>query len=78
LYLIEESILNYFEIYEFKKEDYIGILKNSSLYSIKGGMVYDALHILAAQKMKASIILTLNLKHFLTIWPEGKNIFKNL
>ena len=36
------------------------------------------IHILAAQKMKASIILTLNLKHFLTIWPEGKNIFKNL
>lgn len=77
LYLIEESILKHFKIYEFKKEDYISVLKNSSLHSIKGGTVYDALHILAAQKMKANIVLTLNLKHFLSIWSEGKKILKS-
>lgn len=77
LHLIEESILKHFKIYEFKKEDYINVLKNSSLHSIKGGMVYDALHILAAQKMKANIVLTLNLKHFLSIWSEGKKILRS-
>lgn len=77
LHLIEESILKHFKIYEFKKEDYISVLKNSSLHSIKGGTVYDALHILAAQKMKANIVLTLNLKNFLSIWSEGKKILKN-
>ena len=77
MHLIEESILKYFKIYEFKKEDYIDVKKNSSLYSIKGGMIYDALHIHAAQKMKANIVLTLNLKHFLSIWQEGKKILKS-
>jgi len=77
LFLIEDSILRHFKIYDFKKEDYISVLKNSSLHSVKGGMIYDALLILAAQKMKATVILTLNLKDFLYIWSEGKKIIKS-
>ena len=77
MHLLEESILKYFGIYEFKKEDYVNILKESSLYSLKGGMIYDALHIHAAKKIKAKTILTLNLKHFQLIWPEGKKIIKS-
>jgi predicted nucleic acid-binding protein len=77
LYLIEESVLKHFNVYEFKKEDYLAVLKSCSLYSIKGGMIYDALHVHAAKKMKTKILLTLNLKHFLSIWPDGKKIIKN-
>lgn len=77
IHLLEESILNHFLIYELKKEDYINILKESSLYSIKGGMIYDSIQIFAAKKLKAKTILTWNLKHFQSIWPEGKKIIKN-
>lgn len=76
-YLLEESILYNFEIYEFTKEDYMTVLKESALYAIKGGMIYDALHIHAARKVKAKTLLTLNLKHFLSIWPEGKKVIKS-
>ena len=75
--LIEESVLKYFKIYEYKIQDYTDVLKESSLNSLKGGMVYDALHIQAAKKLKASFVLTLNLKHFLMIWPDGKKILKS-
>jgi predicted nucleic acid-binding protein len=74
--LLEESILNHFSVYEFKKEDYLIVLKEASLYSIKGGTIYDALNIHAAKRMKANTILTWNLKHFISIWPEGKKVIK--
>ncbi len=40
-------------------------------------MIYDAFPIVAAKKLKAKIILTLNLKHYQSIWPEGKKIIKS-
>jgi len=49
----------------------------SSLYSIKGEMVYEVLHIREAQKMKTRTPLTLNLKYFLSIWPDGKKVIQS-
>jgi hypothetical protein len=39
-----------------------------------GGIVYDALIAKVAEKSKVERLLTLNIKHFKRVWPEGDSI----
>ena len=52
-------------------ETAIGQVAAAGLFS---GVIYDALLITAARKINVERLLTLNLKHFLQVWPGGTGI----
>lgn len=68
---IEASVLPYATIVELTATDYQTILANLAHQGIGGGIVYDALVTVAAEKCTADLLLTDNLRDFQRIWPNG-------
>lgn len=58
------------EIVQFSPLELLALLKETRRLGIRGGAVYDYLHICAARKAGASRIFTLNKRHFTAIAPE--------
>ncbi len=51
-------------------DDYLTIITSAARNGIRGGAVYDAIHMYAAQKAQADNIYTLNEKDFIRVMPE--------
>jgi predicted nucleic acid-binding protein len=47
-----------------EKEDYAQTIAQAQKNGVRGGAIYDALHLAAARKVKADRIYTLNVNHF--------------
>ena len=62
--LIEKSILSKVQVVELTKKDYQKALDKMHLVNFSGGAIYDALHLVAAEKAACLQIFTFNLKHF--------------
>ena len=69
--LIHESVIPSASIVSLSSADYISTLNRMSDHGLSGGIVYDALAVKAAQKAEVDRILTLNIRDFKRIWPEG-------
>ena len=54
-----------------KPRDYVDVVDELAQAKIAGGVVYDALVARAARGSKASKLLTLNVRDFLRVWPDG-------
>lgn len=62
--LIEESILSRFMVVALDTEDYRSAIQAVADKGLTGGIIYDALHVVAARKAGCERILTYNVRHF--------------
>ncbi|MDQ8191875.1 PIN domain-containing protein [Roseibacillus persicicus] len=44
---------------------------------VRGGAIYDFLHLVAARKAKSEFMVTLNLRHFQAFWREGDPMIRH-
>ena len=68
--LIQESVIDAFDIVGLDNEDYVSILRRLSSAGLSGGITYDALLIQAGVKANVDHIFTLNARHFQLVYPE--------
>lgn len=70
LHIIHENIEKTAKILPLNTADYIAIIKEIAEHGFSGGIIYDAITFKAAQKYKATKLLTLNTKDFVRLCPE--------
>ena len=69
-YLIRENIKAVARIVTLSAEEYLELLTSMTELNLVGGIIYDAVIAAAAKKSDCDILLTLNKKDFLRVWPE--------
>ena len=69
--LIEENFIKRLEILKLTQADYTTALARSSQLGLVSGVVYDALHLVAAERARCQRIYTYNLTHFHRLQPVG-------
>ena len=72
--LIKENIEPIANVISLTAKEYLSTIKRLSAFGLRGGVVYDALIAKVAAKAKVNRLLTLNVKHFKLVWPEGEEI----
>jgi hypothetical protein len=50
---------------------YVDLVERMSREGIAGGAVYDAIIATAAEVAGVDLLVTLNVSHFLRVWPAG-------
>ena len=68
--LVVETFLLRLAPVALSAEEYLETLRATSNRGHSGGMIYDALHLACARKVKAERIYTWNLKHFRAVAPD--------
>ena len=69
--LIEENFIKRLEILELTQADYAAAIARTSQLGLSSGVVYDALHLVAAEKANCQRLYTCNLAHFNRLRPLG-------
>jgi len=72
--LINENIEPNSKIISLTPGEYKSVIKLISELGLAGGIIYDALIAMVAQKSKVERLLTLNIDHFNRAWPDGEKI----
>ena len=72
--MLIENNFNGVEIITLDALDYVRVLEKVSNRGLSGGVIFDALIAECALKIKAQILYTLNLKHFLRLGEEVSGI----
>lgn len=68
-YLIEENVLKAADVINLDKDDYVAAVRRMTALGMKSGAIYDALHVVAAEKAHADELLTLNRRDFARMPP---------
>ncbi len=68
--LIDANIFSRMKIINLTAKEHMNVLSGCHRLGVRGGGIYDCLHIAAARKAKADELLTLNIRHFLTFAPD--------
>lgn len=68
--MIEENIEKHATIVALSAKDYLQVISEASISGLSGGILYDALSVKAAKKIKAQHILTLNTRDFLRLCDQ--------
>lgn len=68
--VIEHNIVNCMEVVALTARETLDTIKNAQANGVRGGGIYDALHLAAARKVNAEEIYTLNLRHFQAFAPD--------
>ncbi len=68
--LIQQNILEVFEVITLSEPDYISVINHLSESGIIGGVIYDALILKAAIKANVDYVITLNEKDFKRVYPD--------
>ena len=69
LQIVEHSIMSRLTVVEMDSADYQAAIRAVADANLGSGIVYDALHVVAARKSGCDRILTYNLKHFEALCP---------
>jgi predicted nucleic acid-binding protein len=69
--LIEESICQRLEIVELGEGDYRSAIGRLSRSGLAGGIIYDALHAIAAEKAGCSRLYTYNVDHLRAVCADS-------
>ncbi|MDX1968611.1 MAG: PIN domain-containing protein [Planctomycetaceae bacterium] len=69
--IIEVSILPHAQLIELPSTTYSAVLRDLASRGIGGGIVYDALIAAAAEIGQVDLLVTGNVSHFETVWPQG-------
>lgn len=72
--LIHENIARAATVIALSWGDYRAVIKQLSGSGVVGGITYDALIARAAQKARATRLITLNPGDFERVWPEGRHV----
>ena len=68
--VLEANVVDRMKIITLTSRETLKVLKNAQRSGIRGGGIYDALHLAAARKGQAEEIFTLNLRHFTAFAPD--------
>ena len=71
LQLIEQSVLPYLQLQALSGKDMVAALSDCERRGVRGGAVYDWLHLAAARKAGADRVVTLNLRDFEALVRPG-------
>ena len=69
--LIEQDFLPLLSVTSLTPTEMMRAMRDAQSRSVRGGGIYDYLHLVAAQKAKASRIYTLNLSNFRALHRPG-------
>ena len=72
--LLAENILPHFHVAALTSAQYASVLQQAAEKGWSGGLIYDALHLEAATSNRCKRIYTFNLRHFLQLAPELRNV----
>jgi predicted nucleic acid-binding protein len=72
--LVHENVATVAHVVPSTAADYASVVRTVAELGLSGGVVYDALVAQAARKANAERLLTLNVRDFLRVWPEGAGI----
>ncbi len=67
--VIEKNIVSHFKIIDLSANESLEIIQNMVAKNLRGGIIYDAVLVKCAQKLKIQNIATLNPKHFTKLVP---------
>lgn len=70
--VIEQSLLPHATLVDIPASVYCRVLASLSTCGLAGGIVYDALIAAAAESAAVEWLLTNNVSHFETVWPQGR------
>ena len=69
--LMDESVLPYVALQTFTCKDLMAAMKAAQARGVRGGAIYDWLHLAAARKAGAEVFYTLNLRDFQALAKPG-------
>ena len=69
--LLEESVLPFVKTVSLTGKDVMAALNDGRVRGVRGGAVYDYLHLVAARKAGAERLVTLDLRHFQALARAG-------
>lgn len=69
--LIEESVLPYVQVQSLSGKDVMAALSECESRGVRGGAVYDWLHLAAARKLAADALVTLDVRDFQALARQG-------
>jgi predicted nucleic acid-binding protein len=72
--ILSRNILPSFKVVEVGATQYKTVLQRAAEKGWIGGLIYDALHLAAASSNHCKRIYTFNLRHFLKLAPELRDI----
>ncbi len=67
--MIETNIVERMKIVTLTAKEAMRVIRDCNQLGVRGGGIYDCLHIAAARKVGAQQVLTLNMRHFATFAP---------
>ena len=71
--IIQETVVAHCKVQTLDEDDYLSILESASSAGLRGGVVYDALHLRSAEKAHCDRVYTFNLSHFTRLAPHLQN-----
>ncbi len=69
--LMQESLLPYVTVQTLTGKDLMAAMKSAQARGVRGGALYDWLHLVAARKAGAEVFYTLNLRDFQALAKPG-------
>jgi len=69
--MIEENLVARLEILETGQDEMLGSIRRASELGLASGIIYDALHLAAAEHAGCERFFTYNLRHFRRLEPKG-------
>ncbi len=69
--LIGKSLLPFVEVVSITAVETMKALRECESRGIRGGAIYDYLHLVAARKARATRLFTLNIRHFQAFHRSG-------
>lgn len=74
--LVEQNVLKHLTVVPLNERSYRDAMQRAADLGLAGGIVYDALHVVAAQQAKCRRLYTLNARHFARLAPPGLDILE--
>jgi predicted nucleic acid-binding protein len=72
--LLAENVLPHFQIAALDGNHYRAVWQQASEKGWTGGLIYDALHLAAAENARCKRIYTFNLRHFRQLAPQLQSL----
>lgn len=69
--LIESSLLPFVQPHALTGKDVVAALSECEPRGVRGGAIYDLLHLFAARKAGAQLLMTLDVRHFQALSRRG-------
>lgn len=69
--LLKESVQSHVKVILLNEDDILAAMQQAESRGVRGGAIYDFLHLVAARKAGAVRFYTLNMDDFMGIWRPG-------